>query len=75
MSKNSDLLDRERHEAFERLLHIHKLMFRENDSLPRGQAVLNCIAFWRDKPGAEDILAMLTACIIYISICPGIAIC
>ncbi len=34
-------------------------MFRKKDFLPREQVVKNCIAFWRDKPGAEDILAML----------------
>ena len=34
-------------------------MFRKNDFLPREQVVKNCIAFWRDKPGAEDILEML----------------
>ncbi len=34
-------------------------MFRKKDCLPRKQAVKNCIAFWRDKPGAEDILEML----------------
>ena len=31
----------------------------KNDFLPREQVVKNLIAFWRDKPGAEDILEML----------------
>ena len=34
-------------------------MFRKKDFLPREQVVENLIAFWRDKPGAEDILEML----------------
>ncbi len=34
-------------------------MFRNKDFLPREQVVTNLIAFWRDKRGAEDILAML----------------
>ncbi len=31
----------------------------ENDFLPRDQVDRNLIDFWRDKPDAEDILAML----------------
>ena len=31
----------------------------KKDFLPREQVVKNLIAFWRDKPGAEDILEML----------------
>ena len=31
----------------------------KKDFLPREQVVKNPIAFWRDKPGAEDILEML----------------
>ena len=34
-------------------------MFRKKDFLPREQVVKKLIAFWRDKPGAEDILEML----------------
>ncbi len=29
-------------------------MFRKKDFLPREQVVKNLLAFWRDKPGAED---------------------
>ena len=34
-------------------------MSRKKDFLPKEQVVKNLIAFWRDKPGAEDILEML----------------
>ena len=34
-------------------------MFKDSHFLPREQVVRNLIAFWQDKPGAEDILAML----------------
>ena len=42
---------------FKGLSSIYKYM--KNDFLPREQVVKNLIAFWRDKPGAEDILEML----------------
>ncbi len=32
---------------------------KKSDFLPRDQVVRNLIDFWRDKPDAEDILAML----------------
>ncbi len=32
---------------------------KESDALPRDQVVKNLIDFWRDKPDADDILAML----------------
>ncbi len=34
-------------------------MIRKKDFQPREQVVKTLIAFWRDKPGAEDILEML----------------
>ena len=39
---------------------MYKYMFRKKDFMPREQVVKHLIAFWRAKPGAEDVLEMLT---------------